>query len=128
MKAASQEWIDKAEADWRTARREFTADDDPNFDAVCFHAQQCVKKYLHARMEEADIPAPLTHHLGVLLALCIDAEPAWDAFRDQTRALTANTIQIQHPGPTASEEMAQVSLDAAGLLRQAARKSFSLDG
>jgi HEPN domain-containing protein len=123
MKASSQEWIEKAEADWRTARREFTAD-EPNFDAVCFHAQQCVKKYLHARMDEAEIPAPMTHHLGVLLALCVDAEPAWDAYREQARTLTANTLQLQHPGPSASEEMAQSSLDAAGPIRVAARKSF----
>ncbi|HJW09952.1 MAG TPA: HEPN domain-containing protein [Holophagaceae bacterium] len=125
MKASSQEWIEKAEADWRTARREFTAD-EPNFDAVCFHAQQCVKKYLHARMDEAEIPAPLTHHLGVLLALCVDAEPSWDQFREQARTLTANTIQLQHPGPCAPEDQAQASLDAAGPIRVAARKSFGL--
>ena len=126
MKALSQEWVDKAEADWTTARREFTAEDHPNYDAVCFHAQQCVKKYLLARMEEADIPFPATHHLGVLLSICVDLEPSWDELREAARTLTAHTIQIVHPGAMADEHMSQQSLDAGAALRLNIRKSLEL--
>lgn len=126
MKALSQEWVDKAEADWMTARREFTTQEHPNYDAVCFHAQQCVKKYLLARMEEASIPFPATHHLGVLLSICADIEPSWDGFREPARELTANTVQIQHPGAMADEAMAQRSLDAGAAIRKAARGSLEL--
>ena len=126
MKALSQEWVDKAEADWTTARREFTAEDHPNYDAVCFHAQQCVKKYLLARMEEADIPFPTTHHLGVLLSICEDLEPAWDALKEPARTLTAHTVQIQHPGAMADEAMAHRSLDAGASLRMTLRESLGI--
>ncbi|NJL91504.1 MAG: HEPN domain-containing protein [Coleofasciculaceae cyanobacterium SM2_1_6] len=27
----------------------------PNYDAVCFHAQQCFERYLKARLQEAEI-------------------------------------------------------------------------
>lgn len=48
MKPDFDEWINKAEGDWRTAGRELSADADPTHDAVVFHAQQCVEKYLKA--------------------------------------------------------------------------------
>jgi HEPN domain-containing protein len=124
MKALSQEWVDKAEADWTTARREFTVEDHPNYDAVCFHAQQCVKKYLLARLEEADIPFPATHHLGVLLSICDDLEPGWNELKEPARTLTANTVQIVHPGAMADEAMGHRSLDAGAVLRRAIRKSL----
>ena len=126
MKALSQEWVDKAEADWTTARREFTVEDHPNYDAVCFHAQQCVKKYLLARLEEADIPFPATHHLGVLLSICDDLEPSWNELKEPARTLTANTVQIVHPGAMADEAMGHRSLDSGAALRRAIRTSLGL--
>ena len=127
MKALSQEWVDKAEADWMTARREFTIEDRPNYDAVCFHAQQCVKKYILARLEEADIPSPSTHHLGVLLSICVEVEPSWEEHKEQARTLTTHTMQIQHPGSIADENMAHQSLDAGAVLRRSIRGSLGLE-
>jgi HEPN domain len=46
MNPLTQEWIDKAEGDFRTATREIQVTQDPSYDGVCFHAQQCVEKYL----------------------------------------------------------------------------------
>ncbi len=53
MKPITLEWIDKAEGDWHSAQREYRARLRPNYDAACFHAQQCAEKYLKARLEEA---------------------------------------------------------------------------
>ena len=46
MKQLTREWIMKAEGDFHTAARERRARTAPNYDAACFHAQQCVEKYL----------------------------------------------------------------------------------
>ncbi len=35
MKPLTQEWIEKAEGDFRTAGRELQAEQLPNYDAVC---------------------------------------------------------------------------------------------
>jgi HEPN domain-containing protein len=43
MKPLTQEWVKKAEGDFATAERELRARKNPNYDAVCFHAQQCVE-------------------------------------------------------------------------------------
>lgn len=51
MNPITIEWADKAEGDFATAQRELDAADHPNYDAVCFHAQQCVEKYLKACLQ-----------------------------------------------------------------------------
>jgi HEPN domain-containing protein len=48
MKPTTVEWVAKAEGDFLTAGRELRARKSPNYDAVCFHAQQCAEKYLNA--------------------------------------------------------------------------------
>ena len=39
MNPLTVEWINKAEGDFRTTQREYRARKWPNYDAVCFHAQ-----------------------------------------------------------------------------------------
>jgi HEPN domain-containing protein len=55
MKPLTSEWVEKAEWDFATANREIRVRKSPNFDAVCFHAQQCAEKYLKALLQEADL-------------------------------------------------------------------------
>jgi HEPN domain-containing protein len=55
MKPLTLEWVAKAENDFATALRESRVRKNPNYDAVCFHAQQCAEKYLKARLQEAGI-------------------------------------------------------------------------
>jgi HEPN domain-containing protein len=77
MKAITQEWISKAEGDWATLMREYRARKNPNYDAVCFHAQQCGEKYLKARLQEAGISFAKTHNLLHLLSSILTVEPSW---------------------------------------------------
>ena len=69
MNPLTVEWIDKAEGDFTTALRELRARKSPNYDGACFHAQQCVEKYLKARLQESGIAFSKTHNLTVLLDL-----------------------------------------------------------
>jgi len=48
MNVMATEWVEKAEADYRTAEREARVRKAPSHDVVCFHAQQCAEKYLKA--------------------------------------------------------------------------------
>jgi hypothetical protein len=52
------EWLIKADADLVTANREFRARKMPNYDAACFHAQQCVEKLLKAMMIHEGVVPP----------------------------------------------------------------------
>jgi HEPN domain-containing protein len=62
MKPITREWVEKAEADFATARRELRVRKEPNLDAVCFHCQQCVEKYLKGRLQQDRIVFAKTHN------------------------------------------------------------------
>ncbi len=63
MNPAVAEWVSKAEGDFVTAGRELRARKLPNYDAVCFHCQQCAEKYLKAVLQENDKRIPKIHFL-----------------------------------------------------------------
>lgn len=75
MKAAACEWVDKAEADYAAALLLRRSRKKHSRDIVCFHLQQCVEKYLKARLTESAIPFPRTHDLERLLDLALAVEP-----------------------------------------------------
>jgi len=62
MKLLTREWVEKAEEGYRVARRERQAK-PPAYSAVCFHAQQCVEKYLKALLQEHESAFSRTHDL-----------------------------------------------------------------
>ena len=70
------EWVQKAEADFQTAQREYRVRKDPNYDAVCFHAQQVAEKYLKAVLQEIGSLVPRTHSLAELVALVLKHDPS----------------------------------------------------
>jgi HEPN domain-containing protein len=120
------EWAAKAEADWATAQREFRVRRRPNFDAVCFHAQQCVEKYLKARLIQAEIDYPRTHDLVALLGLLQKAEPLWQPWKDALAKLTYYAVTVRYPGESAECADAADALKIARLLREEMRWSFGL--
>jgi HEPN domain-containing protein len=77
MKPITAEWVKKAEGDWEVAQKAYRARKNPVYDAACFHSQQCVEKYLKARLVEAGIAFTKTHNLLSLLNLALPIEPAW---------------------------------------------------
>jgi HEPN domain-containing protein len=120
------EWVAKAEADWATARREFRVRRRPNFDAVCFHAQQCVEKYLKARLILAGISFPKTHDLVALLALVQKAEPLWQPWKDQLAKLTYYAVTIRYPGESTERADAAETLKFAKVIRAEIRWCLGL--
>ena len=75
MKQLTLEWVEKAEQDWGSLHREIRARKNPNYDAACFFAQQCVEKYIKARLVETDVYFKKLHDLSYLLALVVPVEP-----------------------------------------------------
>ena len=65
----AREWISKAENDLKTAAHTLTLGADCPTDTVCFHAQQCVEKYVKAFLVAAEIAFPRTHDIEALIGL-----------------------------------------------------------
>jgi len=57
MNTVAAKWVQKAEADFYTAPREWRVRKNRNHDAVCFHAQQCIEKYLKAVLQKHQLPS-----------------------------------------------------------------------
>ncbi len=85
MNRVTLEWIDKAEGDLVSAKRELRARKRPNYDAACFHAQQCAEKYLKAVLHQRRIKFPKTHDLVELMDLAVKVDPSWEELRDRPR-------------------------------------------
>jgi HEPN domain-containing protein len=67
--AVLREWLAKADNDLKNAVHTLTLGKDCPTDTVCFHAQQCVEKYIKALLTFRATPFPKTHEIPVLRAL-----------------------------------------------------------
>jgi HEPN domain-containing protein len=126
MKPITQEWIDKAEGDFATAQRELEVQWMPNYDAVCFHSQQCIEKYLKACLQDASIASTKTHDLSALLDLLLPVQPAWVSLRPRLNALTSYAIEFRYPGMVATQAIAAQALQDCIAVRKIIRQHFSL--
>ena len=126
MKPLTEEWVKKADADFKTAQRELAVEVSPNCDAVCFHAQQCAEKYLKARLVEEDISFTRTHDLTAILDLVISIESDWESFRNNLISLTDCAVEVRYPGCFADIDDAQQAFQTSQQVRKTVRRSLGL--
>lgn len=126
MKPLTMEWIEKAEGDFASLGREIRARKAPNYDAACFHAQQCAEKYLKARLQEASIPFQKTHDLVALLNLLLPIEPLWVVLKPQLTYLTEYAVRYRYPGDSADRTEALKAARMCREVRREVRKSLGL--
>ncbi len=81
-----KEWFQKAESDIRLAEY-LLAENAPFWEAVAFHCQQSVEKYMKAYLVYHQIEFPKTHDLEKLLELMARADTKFS-----TQLLFANTL------------------------------------
>jgi len=106
MKPMTVEWVAKAEGDFAIMERECQVTENPNYDGICFHAQQCAEKYLKARLCEVDITFSKIHDLVALLDQVLEVEPTWESFREDLAYLSDFAVTFRYPGESADAESA----------------------
>ncbi|OHB29438.1 MAG: hypothetical protein A2X84_01200 [Desulfuromonadaceae bacterium GWC2_58_13] len=119
MNAVIKEWITKADGDFRTAQREFDAIEAPNFDAVCFHAQQCIEKLMKALLIAGEESPPRVHDLAVLSNIINRNFPNWNWPVEELRFLSRAAVTFRYPGESAEQLDAEEALAIAKNLRDA---------
>ncbi|ASC72608.1 hypothetical protein XM38_035660 [Halomicronema hongdechloris C2206] len=92
------------------------------YDAVCFHSQQCIEKYLKACLQEANIAFSKTHDLASLLNLLLPIKPDWTGLRPTLDALTVYAVEFRYPGMAATREIAYQALQDCIRVRQILRQ------
>jgi HEPN domain-containing protein len=118
MKSATTEWVSKAEGDFATAGRELRARKLPNYDAVCFHCQQCAEKYLKAVLQENEQHIPKIHNLIELMLLCEEIDSSFEMLRADLVTMERYAVRGRYPGEIAEKEDAQSAYAAAGIVRE----------
>lgn len=126
MRQITVEWIQKAEADFATAQRELAATVQPNYDAVCFHAQQCAEKYLKAFLQEANISFPRTHDLAELLGLTLAIEPTWTSMQTDLNTLSQFAVEYRYPGESSDVSEATEAVQKCENVRVVVRLALNL--
>ena len=94
----AREWIAKADNDLKTAAHTLKLGDKCPTDTVCFHAQQCVEKYLKAFLVVLEIEFPRTHDIEILVSLIPKSTRLSLAVEEQRR-LTEYATAMRYPGP-----------------------------
>ena len=92
-----QEWVEKAENDLKNAAHTLKMGADCPTDTVCFHAQQCVEKYLKAFLVLKGKDFPRTHDISELTALLPGGLKVVLAVEDERR-LTSYATMVRYPG------------------------------
>ena len=126
MNAEAQAWVAKAEGDFHDVQRGLRARRNPHHDGVCFHAQQCLEKYLKARLVAAGAPFPRTHDLARLLDLILPFEPLWETWRAELNLLSSFAVEFRYPGESATKENARRAGRLCRIFRERLRESLGL--
>ena len=126
MNQLTAEWVEKAEGDFASAGREIRARKAPNHDSTCFHAQQCVEKYMKGILQDASITFPKTHDLSALLVILAPLNPFWSTFAASCATLTDYAVNYRYPGDAATREEAKDAVRICTSIRAFARQELRL--
>jgi HEPN domain-containing protein len=118
MNEVVKEWIAKSEGDFQTAERELSVTVNPNYDAVCFHAHQCIEKLMKALLITRDIVPPKTHDLAELYRILSSSDLLRDVSMEDLHFLTRAAVEFRYPGESADREEAEGAFVICARLRK----------
>ena len=92
-----RQWVQKAENDLKNAAHTLKLGAAGPTDTVCFHAQQCVEKYLKALLVLHGIEFARVHHIGDLISR-LPARLRPDLTPEEQERLTDYAVSTRYPG------------------------------
>lgn len=112
-----QKWITKAESDLKIGKDEIITD-NPATDAICFHMQQCVEKYLKAYLIFNNKEIRKTHDITEILNACCSIDSEFNTLFDlNVDELTTYAVEVRY-----SEEFYFPSIEETKLAIEIAEK------
>jgi HEPN domain-containing protein len=94
----AREWTSKGDNDLKNAVHTLKLGKDCPTDTVCFHAQQCVEKYLKAFLVALEKQFPRTHDVESLISL-MPKDIRLGLTVEEQRRLTEYATVLRYPGP-----------------------------
>ena len=127
MNPLTQEWIQRAEADYITVQQLLLTANPLLHNIICFHAQQCIEKYLKAWLQETNMPVLRTHNLEELLALIVPTRPDWSDWQPDFKIITKYAVEPRYPGDPRTAEDTHHATHICNAVRQAVRTQLKLE-
>ena len=116
-------WVGKAENDLKTAKDELITE-EPATDTICFHAQQCVDKYLKAFLVKKGKSFRKTHDIAELIEICREIDKDFASLYEmKADKLTRYAVEVRYPDdfymPTIEEahEACEIALTVRKFIR-----------
>jgi HEPN domain-containing protein len=125
MNDVVKKWLRKAEDDFDTAKRELAVNDDPNYDAVCFHSQQCIEKTIKALLIKYKVEFPKIHDLSRLADLLKPYISGCTIREEQLEVLTDLGLSFRYPEAFADKEDAAEAFKLCSILREGLQAYFN---
>jgi HEPN domain-containing protein len=125
MNAVVEEWVTKAEEDFRAAHLAIEAT-DPIPSVAAFHSQQCAEKYLKAYLTEHQVEFRFVHPLAPLRQLVETFDAEIKNFADDLDLISDYAVEIRYPGVSATLDEANEALEAATRVRAFVRQKLGL--
>ncbi|MBU0694416.1 MAG: HEPN domain-containing protein [Candidatus Omnitrophica bacterium] len=104
IKDLAGKWIEKADKDLLSAKRELSFS-DPVTETVCFHSQQAAEKYLKSFLVCHQIYFTKTHKIVDLLELCSTIEPSFKEELEDADSLTDYAVEVRYPDAVPEPEI-----------------------
>ena len=122
-----KKWLIKANKDLKVAENEIILPpEDMVTDAICFHSQQAVEKYLKAYLIFKQVEFDKTHNLEFLLEICIENES--DFSQIDVGNLSFFAVEVRYPDdfyiPT--EQEARECLEIARKVKEFIYKKLNI--
>lgn len=127
MNSPVNEWIEKAEEDCRVALTLRRLRRNPTHNAVCFHAQQCIEKYLKAILEKHGVVIRKIHSLPILLDQCVEVQPMLIGMRPDMVRLSEYAVEFRYPGESAAVKDAREAISIMQRSRMDLRTALGLE-
>lgn len=119
-----QEWVDRAENDWKTIGA-VLALTDPPWDVAAFHAQQTAEKYLKAFLLAKGWQLRKTHDLIELLSECVKYEAPLQSLSPHRQELNPYVLSGRYPIAAVTESGCKSAITAAEFIRAGIRKRIT---
>ena len=105
-------WLRKAASDLKAMDASLNAG---ALDAACFHAQQCVEKYLKAYLVHAGLDFPYTHNLTKLVEICAGSDASFNSLALLVAPLSPYAVELRYdaefwPSQEATQEARAAAL------------------
>ena len=120
------EWIWKAEEDYRAVIRLSRHSQNPTHNIACFCCQQCAEKYMKALLVFHKIEFEKWHDLLYLLDLLLPVEPTLEFLRPEMKKLNRYAVDVRYPGDFADSTEAKQAMKAIKVVRSTLRERLGL--